>query len=703
MRLVSLFLMLLAAAAVSCGKITVEPTGGAGAGGEAGGAGGSPTTSAGGAGAGGATGGQGGAAPCETYADCAGAPGKPLCDVETGKCVQCLESTDCDWAQEPPICDPVKKECVWCYSVPDPAEDCGVGYYCKEDVGECNPGCTGDADCPVGPYSLCDVAAFKCVMCFTDTDCAAGTLCDQGECVPGCETNDTCPSGQTCCSGYCHDLASDVSDCGACDVTCATPHGEPACEAGQCVVGACTAPHADCDLDPANGCEVSTLVDGDCVCVPGTSKDCYLGLPGTEGVGPCKAGTQVCGAEGLGWGPCTGQVLPMPEICANGVDDDCDGTTDNLPDADGDGFTFCDGDCNDLDAKVNPAAAEVTYALGPDGVLVPGGNGVDDDCNPLTLDTEDPPPCSFAPKLTGVTAMDLAAAMDLCQLAQENPPLSERTWGLLSAEFRKSDGSLPDWATLALFADQQSAVLSSFGAEENAGACDGSGAPINLPFRGPTMAAFSSGRMRAPGDADYVPPGPGTSHGTPSACPADYLAKNGGMVPNLACGQTACPSTNECYDGVSLRLRVRVPTNAKSFSIHYRIFSAEYPERLCSPFNDAFLALVSSLAPGYPADKNVAFDALGNPPTIGSMWYGACEPFGCLPCPQGTSPLSCTGMSGGEGGATEWLQADWPVVYGETMTLDLMVFDGADAAGDTHVLVDKMEPTGFYPIPWGDH
>ncbi len=62
------------------------------------------------------------------------------------------------------------------------------------------------------------------------------------------------------------------------------------------------------------------------VCPAGALRPCYPGPAGTQGVGVCRPGTQPCGAHGL-WGPCTGAVLPTPEVC-NGLDDNCNGTVD---------------------------------------------------------------------------------------------------------------------------------------------------------------------------------------------------------------------------------------------------------------------------------------------------------------------------------------------------------------------------------------
>ena len=61
------------------------------------------------------------------------------------------------------------------------------------------------------------------------------------------------------------------------------------------------------------------------MCAPGTSSICYTGPAGTDGQGICKAGSQVCGADGMGYGACVGEVTPQPETCATADDDDCDG------------------------------------------------------------------------------------------------------------------------------------------------------------------------------------------------------------------------------------------------------------------------------------------------------------------------------------------------------------------------------------------
>ena len=606
---------------------------------------------------------------CHTNADCVNDPAGPICDGSTGACVGCIPSND-------------------------PALDCGVGAWCVPNVQQCQAGCSGDQDCPPnGQPLVCDLASHACVGCTSDNNCPAGSICIGGSCLPGCTDTHPCNVGQSCCGQQCFDLISDENNCGACNKVCElVPHAQVLCQNGNCQQGLCSPGYADCNGNQQDGCETNTVADGPCTCAPGETEPCYLGAPGSAGVGPCKAGTRTCNADGLGWGACLGQVLPQPEICANNIDENCDGIKDNAADFDLDGWSTCEGDCNDGNALVNPGAFEVTYTLVDNDnnpqtppIVVPGGNGVDDDCDPNTPDNVEPGACgTLAPKLQGVTATDVANAMDLCQSTTVNAPKPTKKWGLLDAQFKLGSGADPG-AQLTNFQNYQAAIMTQYGYLNGNPAT-----PNNPPKKGPTMAGLSSGRMRYVGQTDYTVPQSGTSFGGASACPAAYLAAHGGTLPSSQGCSGNCLGGNTCNDSILVRLQIRVPTNAQSMSYDFRFFSAEYPDFLCSTFNDFYLALLTTGAPGIPMDKNVSFDALGNAVSVNNGFFEVCQPASCFACNGGVTGLAGTGMDGNIGGGTTWLTTDAPVVPGETMTLELVVFDVGDTIYDSLALVDNF-------------
>jgi len=130
------------------------------------------------------------------------------------------------------------------------------------------------------------------------------------------------------------------------------------------------------------------------VCESGSFVSCYTGPPDTLDVGPCRAGQADCKPDQSGFGSCSGEVTPVPEVCDNEADDDCDGQTDCLdddcaedpaclpcPDADDDGYAdiACGGeDCDDGNAAVNPGELDVC-------------DGVDNDCDPASADGDEDP------------------------------------------------------------------------------------------------------------------------------------------------------------------------------------------------------------------------------------------------------------------------------------------------------------------------
>ncbi|WP_207217608.1 MULTISPECIES: hypothetical protein [Sorangium] len=133
-----------------------------------------------------------------------------------------------------------------------------------------------------------------------------GTVCEPGAQVP------------------CYTAAPSTADVGICR------RGVATCSADGSELGACigeVTPAAETCIDPADeDCDGQANEEGPgCICVPGAAAPCYTGSPGTAGVGTCKGGTKICNAQGTGYGPCIGEVLPTSDDCHTEADENCDG------------------------------------------------------------------------------------------------------------------------------------------------------------------------------------------------------------------------------------------------------------------------------------------------------------------------------------------------------------------------------------------
>jgi hypothetical protein len=144
----------------------------------------------------------------------------------------------------------------------------------------------------------------------------------------------------------------------------------------------------DCDGELDEGCE----------CLTDSERECYDGTPGTAGIGLCRAGAEVCIANGTGstWGSCQGQVVDTEESCDGAGDEDCDGEIDE-----GCGCTLgtprdCYGaDPETLNRGVCRAGEQMCEGAGGSatwgecmGQIMPGTEactgGLDEDCDGLT-------------------------------------------------------------------------------------------------------------------------------------------------------------------------------------------------------------------------------------------------------------------------------------------------------------------------------
>lgn len=614
-------------------------------------------------------------------------------------------STTCEG--NTPVCDPDSKTCVECLSDND---TCSAGQFCDATTKTCLDGCKGDSECTSPKF--CDPTTHQCVTCNDDSQCDAGSVCSpSGNCVAGCSGSQPCANGLACCGGACIDLTSDAKACGACDTPCPNlDHAIEVCSGGICLLGPCDDGYADCNKNAADGCEWSLSV-GECSCTPGATQDCYTGPVGTNGVGTCKSGVSTCDETGTSWGPCTGQVVPLFDTCSDGLDNDCDGTPDNAKDLDGDGWTPCDGDCCDVvqvdvcgdPGLVNPGAFEVP------------GNDVDDDCD----GTKDNPlqACDANLASNSATATDYAKAIDLCSDTVENPPnKQDKKWGVISAKFSLADG------TGSPHADSKS-IRQGFGSGVT-------------PLAGSRLMMLSTGAaaaQTAPNNASpaYKAFQGGQSLAKTSPVPADWLAANNNNFPNAP----GCPEPQggtTANDPVMLKVRVRVPTNAKSFNISTNFYSSEYPEWVCSAFNDFFLALLdSTFVPGMgqagnPADKNLAFYTTGNKvypvgvnlATGNTGLFSQCQtsPTGCgggavpgnntcqstaqlvgtgfddpnPPSQFANDPAWCSNTAKFAGGGTGWLTTTGNVKPGEVIELRLVVWDTGDGWYDSVALIDNF-------------
>jgi hypothetical protein len=304
--------------------------------------------------------------------------------------------------------------------------------------------------------------------------------------------------------------------------------------------------------------------------------------------------------------------------------------------------------------------------------------------------------------------MDGARAMGLCAVSDGT------SWGVVSAEWVRSDGQpltggdggfLGSGTTL----DIGKGILNNFGSNVT-------------PREGTQMLAISSGSARNPNESGYQQPGApppldilspagnwkdSTAHGAPAGYPKEAPS----------CTNQANP-TGEPYDSAGLRVTIKTPKDANSFKFEFNFFTYEYPDYICSQFNDFFVALMSPRPSGV-MDDNISFDEQGNNISVNAGFLQVCNPCSTngktFDCPLGYGELMGTGFETNTGtdqcgiqgsAATSWLVTTAPIENpGEEITLHFAVWDSADGWLDSTVLIDNFTfeveegEVGTIPLP----
>lgn len=368
----------------------------------------------------------------------------------------------------------------------------------------------------------------------------------------------------------------------------------------------------------------------------------------TGGAATGNASTDPTAPDGTSGGP-----PPEPEIifdvstvpdapatgnCFTGLNEDFDE----------DGFSVGEGDCNDCDPNVNPGAVEVIVTDPDKEGNIP--DPADEDCDGEVDNA--PVPCDGSLPIDDAGPYNGAAAIGLCKQAR-----NENEWGIVNAQYTRADGTPLTAGT------PQHGLQFNFG-------------PNVPPREGSQMLALSSGNSRVPGQ--------------PDACDAPSCFGLGAGSSPMGFPQNVpgCPTETDINDDIALEITLRAPTNATGFSFDFDFYSFEYPQYVCTAWNDQFVALVDPPPEGSILG-NVSFDSNTNPVSVNIAFFEV-----CTGCPLGTAEMDGTGFDSWDGlgaGATSWLVTTAPVASGEEFTIRFTIWDTGDTNFDSTVLIDNFQ------------
>ena len=228
--------------------------------------------------------------------NCVGGTCQAACTPNGGSCAigsQCCSGLCTGNVCQAP-CGPNGSSCVT-------GTQCCSGV-CISNVCQCN---AGYADCNANPGDGCEVNLLT-----NTSNCGnCGNVCSSANGTPSCSGGQcqiSCNAGFSNCNNNAADgceinTNTSVNNCGTCGSVCSFQNASAACVGGACTIASCNAGYGDCNGNPADGCEIYFLSDnnncGNCghTCAfPNGSGSC---VNGTCTLTSCNAGFANCNAN----------------------------------------------------------------------------------------------------------------------------------------------------------------------------------------------------------------------------------------------------------------------------------------------------------------------------------------------------------------------------------------------------------------------